>query len=652
MADFSINSLLGGQNDTDPKIALPDDQCVLARNVEFVNSMLGDRRRGTSAITLPSSLSGQDRITFLHEHVPGTDFTASELWALGVTGTSTYQLARKTTSWSDATITADTPLLTGFAPYQWQAVSLHGKLFIAFDSDVNRLHVVTAGSTTVRRTGLAAPAAAPTATDSGSGTFSGTRYYRVREAELSGSTVLRRGEPSAVLTKAPSGSGTGFTVTKPTDTSEGATHWELEASLDNANFYRIARTVVGTTTYDDTTDVVAGYAQTFPLSEDIEDYTLLPSARYLVADEDRLVYGGCYEDTSRSSEVGWTPVNNADGVGNDERIELDTDPSVNLDGLEGGPLTGLASASMGEIFAFKFGRVYKLVRQGVRAHAYDPICLTKAIGALHGSVVVGLDQMGRPCVYFLDPSVGPYRAGVGGLKRCGMDLFTTWETLNIDATKVVCSGVYYPATQQVIWNIAVSGSNTPNLSLVLHTTNSRETEDGVRKGYATWDGTRSKGLTMCLFASNIEAGTARSLTRVPFIGTEGLGLAHRCDTGSDDNGTAYAARIVTKPYTLKSILYRFGVAAGALLAKAVAGSKITVKVVRDFGLETPCTVDSVSLAATASETDVIKVLDNLVGSEMSVAQFELLDPTSAGTRFELNQLTLSESAQGGNGTGR
>jgi len=646
--DFIIDSLLGGVNDSDPAISLPNDQATVATNVEFFLSMLGERRRGTSATTLPASISGKDRVTFLHRHIPGTDPTAAEFWVLGVTGTSTYQLAKKTTSWTDITV-GDAPTLTGFSQYQWNAASHAGKLFIAYDSSVDRLHVVDAGATALRRVGLAAPGAAPTgADDGGAGTFSGTRYYRVRyTVQVSGVTTIR-GEPSAVLTFAPNGNDTGIVVTKPSTISESETHWELEASLDNANFYRLATTVVGTTTVTDTTNVVTGYAASYTLSEDIEDYSLIPSVRYLVVDEDRLVSGGSWETSAHSSRVMWTPVGSADGVGNDERLELDTDPLVDLDSLEGGPLTGLANSSAGEIFAFKFNRIYKLVRSGIRTRAYDVICLSKARGALHGSVVNGVDQTGRPCVYFLDPAVGPCRAGAGGIKQCGADIYNTWTTRNLEATKVICCGLYYPSTSQVIWNIATGSSNTPDLSIVLHTNLMREADDGTRRGWTIWNGTRSKGMAMCLFSSNIEDGAARNHTLVPFIGTEGLGLVHQCDTGTTDNGTAYSARIVTKPYFIKSILHQFGVRSGALLAKAVTGAKVDVKVIRDFGLETPVTVSNVTFDATASETDVIKVLDNLSGSSLRVAQFEFVDPTSAGTRFELNQLCLNEILQESN----
>lgn len=642
---FTIKSLRGGLNNSDPSIALADDQCTVALNVEFVRSMLGERRLGTSAVTLPASLSGKDRISFLHRHVPGQDHTAAELWAFGFTTGGASALSRKTTSWTDATIGDTVNVAAGFAPYEWCGATLHGKLFLAFDSDVDRLHVVDAGSTTVRRTGLATPAAPTGADDGGVGTFSGTRYYRVRYTVQSGGVTLRRSEPSLVLTHAPNGNDTGITVTKPASISESETHWELEASQDNVNFYVLATTAVGTTTVTDTTASEVGYSA-YDLSEDVGDYTNIWSPRFVVPDEDRLVFAGSWEQDDKCSAVGWTPVGNADGAGNDERYELDTDPLLDLDGREGGPLTGFSSAVAGELWAFKFSRIYKLVRSGERKRAYQAVKMSDSIGALKGSVVVGRDARGRPCVFFLDPSVGPCRAGAGPIAQCGEDIRETWALLSLEASKVVCRGIYYPTKRQVKWTIATESSNTPTLAIVLHVSEMRETDQGFRRGWVTWNGTRAQALAMCLFSSNIEAGAARNHTLVPFIGGEFTGRLHLTDTGADDAGTAFAASIITKPYLLKTIATQFGVLRGYLVAKAVASSQIVVKVIRNFDFDTPTTTGTTSLAASGSETQVIKDLDELVGSELRSVQFQFLDTTPAGSgRWELNQLALIESQQ-------
>lgn len=642
---FVIRSLRGGLNNTDPAITLPDDQCIQANNVEFIKSALGERRQGTIAISLPANILSKDRVPFMFRHLPSVDETASTLFVLGVTGTSGYQLVYKDTAWHDITI-SDTVDLSGFNQYRWQAVSLHGKAFFAFNSNVDRLHVYdTLGN--FRRVGVKTPAAAPTAADdAGAGTFSGVRYYRVRFIEKSGATVLRRSEPSAVLTFTPNSAKAGVTVTKPATVSEGETHWELEASLDNANFYVIATTVVGTTTFDDTNALVPGYAGLFLLSEDIGSYDLIGSARYLSADSDRLIWAGSWEDDSLGSRVGWTPVSNAAGVGNDERSDANFDPTLDLDGYEGGSITGLSQTSGGSFFVFKLNHIYKLVRTGEATASYDVVTISKDRGALHGSVISGVDQLGRPAIYFLDTSVGPCRYGSNGIEWCGSDIRDTWITVNRDANKVICSGLYDPISRQVQWNVALNSSNTPNLTLVVQTDAMKSDDTGTHRGWATWDGNRAKALCACLYSDNIDANAARSRTLRPFIGLEGLGLVHRCDVGNTDNSIPYTATIVTKPYLLSSILAASGAMVGALLAKAITGATLSLRLIRDFGLEiTP--INSISTTPSIlNETDVIKKLDNLVMSEAKVLQVEFVDDNAGGTtRWQLNQFAMKSRGE-------
>lgn len=634
-----ISSLRGGVNNSDPSVSLPNDQGTIATNVEFFDAMIGARRLGTASITLPSSISGKDRVTLVVRHLPTTDETAAQLWVLGVTGTSSYQLAYKDTSWHDVS-TTDTITLTGFSQYRWQAVTLHGKLFFALDTNVDRLHVWD--GTSFRRVGLAAPSAAPTgANTAAAGTFTGTRFYRVRIVELSGSTVLRRSEPSAVLEFSPSGSKTGVTVTKPTLPGEGETHWELEASIDNANFYRIARTVVATSTYDDTQDYNAGYAADFPLSEDLTAYDLIGSAKYLTVDSDRLVWGSSWETSSYGSRVGWTPVAGASGVGNDERQDDTVNSFLDLNGFEGGVLTGLSESSNGSFFAFKLSHTYKLVRTGARANAYDVVTISKNVGALHGSICTGLDQFSHPAVYFLDPNIGPCRFGANGLEWLGSDIRSTWSTVNKEATKVVCSVVYDPKNRQVQWHVATGSSNVPDTGLILQTDQVRADEVGIlHKGWSIWNGNRCKALSQCLFSDNIDAGAARNHSLRPFIGLEGLSLVHRCDTTNKDNNVPYTAELLTKPYILTNILNKGGVMNGAVLAEALDDATFYLSIVRDFGAEesTPIQVDT---TPAGDETSVIVKVDNIKMSESLVFQFHVEDDLPAVTsRWKINQLAF------------
>lgn len=642
-SDFTITDLSGGMNDTDPPIAVPMDQCIEAVNVEFVRSMLGERRAGAATVTITGSgLEDRTHLSFLHRHLPSSDETAAELWAFSVTPGSSSRLARKTTAWS--TVSPDDAItISGTYGFKLNAQSLHGKLFLAYKSAVDRLHVWDGAS--LRRAGLAAPSAAPTgANDGGAGTFSGTRYYRVREKYVSGDTTLRS-EPSAVLTFSPNGNDTGVVVTKPatTNTSPASNFWELEASLDNTNFYRIATTAIGTTTVTDTTAYATGYAVSGTLSEDSGDYTPPISCKYLGADEDRLLMFGSHEQAALGSRFSWTPVFGDPGVGNDERVPIDTNNFVDLDTYEGGESTGMSDSINGVIYLTKRSHIYKAIRTGQRDRAYEVVVVSKQRGALEGSLVEGVDQAGNACLYGLDPNIGPWRVGQDGLKTCGQDIQTTWKRTNLDATQVVCCGLYYPDSQQVRWWISVDGGNTPSLEIILQTDKCRESEDGIRRGWATATGPSATALCACLFASNINDNTARNLILRPVVGLTGAAASIlRLDTGTDDAGTAYYAKVKTKPYSFAGILNKFGIMAASVLAKAASGVTLYVRAIRDFGLET---LDrSTTLTAASSETHVVKPLDSLSFSELSTVQLQFGDDpaessASAGT-WEVNAIAI------------
>jgi hypothetical protein len=646
---IQFTNLRGGVNETDPPSALPEDQVVIAENVEYRRSTCGEKRRGTTNVTLAALSATLTIVPFGYRHLPSADATAAELWVLYTPsdGTQAFAIHRKTTAWSAITPADDVDVTVG-RNYRLSAASLHGRMFLAYRSvgGVDRLHCWD--GTSLRRVGLATPSAAPAVADTGgAATYTGVRYFRVRYAVLSGSTVLRRSEFSATTTFTPSGAGTSARITKPAATSpaEGETHWEIEESINNADFYRIATVAVGTTTYDDS---IAAYTTGLKgaggvLSEDAGDYTVPWSPKYLTTDQDRLIIAGSWENSAYASRVGWTPVTLDPGVGNDERIPLDTNNSVDLDGLDGGELTGISSAINGYLFAFKLGRVYKGTRTGQRDKAYDWICITSERGAVPGSVKNGFDAQGNACIYFLDPTVGLCRIGAGGLQHAGQDVLTTWRTFNKDAT-LPCHGLYYPDAHQLRYWIATSGSLFPNKMLVLHTNLSRDFADGVRKGWATWsEGASVSAYSSWLFSDNIDANTTRSLSIVPFVGLGEVGgdrnLIQRCDTGSTDRGASYTAYVRTRPIFSGGLLQKFGTLVGVVLAKAASGVSMAVKTIRDFGLETK-TSEAVSLTPVGTEDQVIRPIDNLTQSEMFALQVEFGDLLSDGGLWEVNSIAV------------
>ncbi len=647
MGDLLIRSTRGGQNTTDDAISIPDDQLVAAENVEWTTSMCGERRRGCEAVDITGSVlaSLADEVVFLHRHLPTSDERESELWALGILDDETNGFEKLgTTGWYTVG-PIDAVELTGDLRYRIRGQSLHGKLFLAFKSDEDRLHVWD--GVMLRRVGQTAQTTGPTVDDTmDGGSFTSTRYYRVRYIrQVDGVTILRS-EPSETTTFEPDGGQDGAIVTKPDSAGEAETHWELEASLDLGDWYRIGTATIATSTQEDNVDAAVGYALTGTLSEDIGDYDPIPSAEFLTVDEDRLLFGGSFEDSALAARVGWTPVFNAPGVGNDERSPLDEDNSLDLDAEDGGGLTGLSEPINGYVHAFKLGQIFRLVRTYVRARAYKPVTLTKQRGALRGSVISGFDQSGDGCLYFLDPKVGPCRLGTKGLQTMGRDIKSpTWESVNINAASLVCHGVYDNANSQVKWWVATDDSDTPDLLIVLHVNNVRDTVEGGRRGWAIWTGPIAHARASCLYAENVaDIGDDRSLTLVPIIGMnlteqDGLGvevpaLMGFTNTGFTDFGVGYVARMLTKPFTLGNWLHQWGVMKVAAVVKQT-GHDLLVKLFGDFVLAKTATVDTPS-----GDDTTIVVLDDLSVADIVTAQLEIRDTDTPTGRWELQGIGI------------
>jgi len=574
MADLVVKSLQGGLCTKSPTSML-DDQCAYALNVEWYKSKCGERRKGNDAIDFSGSgIASCDRVVWVFRHTPTSSYADAQLWALGITDPSTPVLVYKDTTWHTVSMT-DAPTIDGTAEYQICGASLHGKLFIAYNSSVDRLHVWD--GTSLRKTGLAEPAAPTAANGAVGGGLTGARYGRVRYTVQSAGTTLRRSEPSDALSFTPSGSKTTVVWTKPTTISEGETHWELELSYDGTLYYRYATTVVGTTTVADSSTSAANLVATGSvLSEDVGDYSLIPSVRYLAVDEDRLLAASSFESDALASRVTWTPVYADPGVGNDERLALDTDPYKDLNNLEGGGITALHVN--GDVFAFKLDHIYQGLRTKERANAYEFDVLTKARGAIPGTVVSALDNSGLPSIFALDPHVGPIRIGgaSGGIETCGADLIELWEFYRLGAVAwpgTTQLAVYVPEKKQVqFW---VPGSS---LCLVLHAQYMRATEEGFRGGWAMWTIVQAP-YSVCNFATNIDDDTGRTLTLRPFIGTQSeSGLLLMTDTSDTDNGTTYIASIYTRQFLLGNFLHDAEVKDLVIYGIAREGAHLVVQV--------------------------------------------------------------------------
>lgn len=639
--DLTISSLRGGLNTDDPPSELKPDQCPEAMNVEFHTVPCGERRRGCVSINQGAYANTFDAYPLLARHMPTSDEADAQLWVAGsLAGTPSF--IYKDTAWHSVS-PVDAPTFS----YFMRAVSFHNKLFIGYSSN-DRLHVWD--GTTLRRVGLAQPVA-PTGANTGVGTFSGTRYYRVRYTVQSAGVTLRRSEPSNSLTFAPSGTGTGVIVTKPATISESETHWELEASVDNANFYRIATTVVGTTTVTDSVAFSTGYALTGTLSATIGDYTVPGNYVFLAVDEDRLIMARSWVTTALGSRVSWTPVNGDPGSGNDERIPIESTNFLDLDAGQGGPITDLSQPSNGFFYVFKWGCIYKMVRTGIRDQAYTASVVSKSLGAIPGSVVSGVDEFGRSCVYALDPSLGLYRIGASGLQlHHGLgsksNSRSTWSTVNTSPNYTICCAAYYADAQQVIWFIATDSSNTPNLKITLQTDAVRATNTGIEGGLSLADGAGSNAVSVCMFAENIDDNAARTKVLKPFTGTvesTAISTIRRHDTGTTDDGSTFNATLTSAPIMSAGQLNRFGTLSAGVIGMAANGVDVVLGQSRDFGVEEKSS--TIDLSPVASEVEVLRTADNSGFADVRALQVSLHDSAPATGRWEIVQIALSQSVQ-------
>lgn len=600
-----IRDLSGGIADGHPA-QIPDTCVTEASNVEFWDGRCGGRRNGSTAVK--SSLTNPRAGMFTH--TPSAGAADDRLWTMASAGDLAYY---------DSAYTETVPTIAALDNFLASAgvdwATLHGKLFIACDNEtsgavaLSRLHVFD--GTQVRRVGQAPPAAAPTATDNGVGLYTATRKFRVRFIVMSGSTVLLRSEPSAELTHSPSGTGSGVTVTRPTAV-ETATHWELEeVGLNGVDWYRTATIVIATTT-STTTIVLPSVSTTGTLSADIGTYALLPSAKYLTVDDDRLVYAADHEDATKGSRVGWTPVGgDSTAVGNDERVPTAVSGFLDFDSLDSGDITGIKGWE-GKVIVFKLSQVHQMVRTGSRTRAYLPDTLSRVHGAVPHSIMEGTDRETRSCLLFIDQDAGPMKLGTDGLQiLLDERMRRLWkETFNKSATyRVSC--VWNAKKGQGWWHIASGSATAPDIRWVYESTT-----EGI-----TFQTMPNPARTAAYFAGyphfSADTGTATGTNRI---------IKGDHETATTDYSTTFRAYLRTKAFQLGNLQKRFTLTAAVLEASALAGVSLTVSIIRDYGRET--LNYTASLAPVGSEEYVSVPMDNAAMGEAVAAQIEIGDATA------------------------
>src|SRR5262245_40190375 len=99
-----IADLRGGMNSADSPLLLPDNQCVLALNVDWRDTLIGRKRYGASTIVLTGGTAFTGPFNTLIRHVPGSDEGAAELWAVDSASPTLVKRLTGGTSWADVTL--------------------------------------------------------------------------------------------------------------------------------------------------------------------------------------------------------------------------------------------------------------------------------------------------------------------------------------------------------------------------------------------------------------------------------------------------------------------------------------------------------------------------------------------------------------------
>ena len=623
---------------------IPKTRFLEAMNVDAHRAGVARKRGGSTnifATTTSEAFTGV--LSTLIRHVPGIDPTAAELWAIDSAATPVVQRLTGGTAWSTPTLAHNIATL----PQDVVGASFKGKLYLAYDSTVDRLHTWDPTDASVRVTGLATPAA-PTVANTGAGTYAATiRYYRQRWAKKSGSTYLLYSELSDQVDFTPSGSGTHARITKAAAINEGETHWQLFVSPDNNTYFYLTEIAVGTTTYDDNSTPGTHTGDAPPLSGTYSNWT---SVKYLLATDDHLLGAGAYESSGAyHSRVWWSavtgqiadPTGASSGEAEAVISTLVVSNYLDINEHDGGAITGMGGPLDGRPIIFKRNQIWRMVPSSIDASFYLPRAVAKGSGVgciRHQTIVFAEDEAGRPALYFLSDT-GPYRFGGDGLQCLVDDVQDIWETVNLAASSVVAHGTYYPAKRQIWWWIATGSSNDPDTKIVFDVRLGRGAEDGrVRGGWFRHSGDTAAARCSCLFSNTLAASMSRDLK--PHIGRSTGTVIQKCDTADlDDAGTTYQA-YVDFPDTHFGGIDHLCQVGNPIVVGSVGSHSIAASIVRDYGEETrgPSTV---AMAAGGSEARTTKVIEGITTADAHAARVRIGDSAAvAGPLWVLDAVGI------------
>lgn len=634
-----IADLRSGRNGFDPPWAIKDTECADAVNVHWYGGARIAKRRGGMASTLTTFSSGgpfTGTISSLFRHLPSAAQTAAELWAIDDAATNVVGRMAGATTFTAPTL-KDAPTGNG---WDWTATSINGLLILAYKSGQARLHCWD--GSTVRRMGLAATGA-PTAADSvGGGAYATVlRYYRQRSTVQVAGITVRRSEPSASVSFTPDGSHASAVVTQATVINEGETHWEVEASTDNATFYRIATVAIGTTTYADSAATTT-YSSN-PLSALTGVYTLWASVKFLAADQNRLLGFGDFTGANKQARLYISAVIGSSDIGDAERIDMSAVNSyIDFDESDSGVPIGLAGPVFGTFFVFKDRQTWQITPTGNPQQPYAQLKIAPSIGALHHyAIAVGEDANGSPALYWMSHK-GPYRWSItNGLEYIGRNVedyvLGAVASINLTATMSVARTVFYGDKRQVEFWWATGSSNDCNQGFMY---------DITTGGWSRIPSTDAYANVRCavMFANTL--GASMSLDLKPYVGqSQAVNRLWKCDTGATDNTTKYQAYVLTKAYEPGGPGFFGSIGDPALIAQAAAGVTITDTCIGDFGAQIQSgKVDISPTSQGRAETRVEKpILGTGFAGQLCFIQHQLGDGKAADNAWTLERLVVPYS---------
>lgn len=627
---LTLDDFTGGRNGVDDPLTIRSSQVAEMRNGDTYRTRLFRKRGGATAPAIGTAFTGI--ISSLIAHQPGNDPAAAELW--GVDDATPPIVGRMAAGTTFAAVTLTDALSASTDGVKVRGCTYNGKLFLAYKSAQDRLHVYDPGlaAPRVRRTGQGT-SAAPTVADTGGGTYAATaRYYRQRYRIKTGSLVTAQSEPSASVTFTPSGFGTAARITKAATISEGETHWVVEGSLDNAAFFELAEVVVGTTTYDDS--VAPANYTVLPLSPVTGAYTNWSSVKYVAAAFNRVFGIGSYATGGLQSRLWYSTAKGASDKADDERVPNATTLRNFLDLGEGvgGDATGLVAGLYESLYVFKYGQIRKVTPTGGSGTVFDTLTMSPTRGALDQEcIAVGEDAQNRPAIYFMDSQVGPMVTGPVPPTEIGdHGIRDLWDSVNLAATTKVGQVLDVAAKGQVWFWFCTGAANEPNI-LAVYTK--------ATGGWQVFDTGGKIRLARAAVMFARTPGASMSRDRVPYVSYQSTAnKLLRCDTSdTSDDSTTFQALVKTRPL-VPNKGQRFRATTPWILAKAAQGVTLTVTFIGDFGalVNQVCTID---LSPSAQgESRVYKRAEGVDLSACHFLEIQIGDAAAVANSWQIERI--------------